>query len=56
MNVKELIAVLNKYDPDMPVVISGEELGFGTDYELVQVHCFASGDAVRLKSGEEYEE
>lgn len=56
MNVRELIAVLNTYDPEMIVTVSGQKLGFGADFELAQVHRFDNEDAIQLIPGEEIEE
>jgi trimethylamine:corrinoid methyltransferase-like protein len=56
MKVKELIELLVKSDPEHDVVISGQELKFGCDFTLVEVHQYDSTNYVRLISGNDYEE
>ena len=56
MKVKELIELLTKRDPDQDVVVSGDELEFVCDVELVEVHQYDNTNYVRLISGEAYKE
>jgi len=56
MKVKELIVLLMAHDPEHDVVISGDELKFGCDFELVEVHKYDNTNYVRLISNEQYEE
>jgi hypothetical protein len=56
MNVKELIAKLSILDGNLPVVIDGDSLGFGEDFEIEKVNKYDNCTFVSLTSGGVFEE
>jgi hypothetical protein len=56
MKVSELITLLQVLNPDHDVVISGNELGYGKDFGMVEVHQYNDTNYVRLIPGDDYEE
>jgi hypothetical protein len=56
MTIRELIVLLNAYNPDMIVTISGLSFGEGCDFELEQVHRFDNEDTICLIPGKRCEE
>ena len=56
MKVKELIQYLQRCNPEYDVVISGSELGIGSDLQLVTVHQYDNTTYTSLITGESYEE
>lgn len=56
MIVKDLIALLNKYDGNAPVVIAGNQFQLGGDFEITETHQYNDEPEVRLVSGNQYQE
>jgi hypothetical protein len=52
MTVSELRRYLDAFGPDQEVVISGAELGTGTDFLIEQVHQYDDDNYVRLCPGD----
>lgn len=57
MKVKQLIEVLQTYNPEHDIVVSGHDgLGFGCDFAVDLVHQYDETKYVLLVPGREYEE
>jgi hypothetical protein len=56
MTVSELRRFLAAFGPDQEVVISGAELGTGTDFLIEQVHQYDDANYVRLCPGDRFED
>lgn len=57
MKVQQLIEVLQTYNPDHDIVISGHNgLGLGCDFAVDLVHQYDETNYVLLVPGKEYEE
>ena len=48
MIVKDLIELLKKYDGNAPVVIAGDQLQLGGDFEITETHQYQDEPEVRL--------
>jgi hypothetical protein len=56
MKVQRLIEVLQTYNPDHDIVVSGSGLGFGCDFAVDLVHQYDETNYVVLVPGKEYED
>jgi len=56
MKVKELIRYMQGYNPEHEVVVSGHELGLGSDLVLVETHQYDKTKYICLITGDSFEE
>lgn len=57
MKVKELINLLQNYNPEHDIVVSGHtNLGYGMDFEVSHLHQYDDTNYVLLEAGNEYQE
>lgn len=56
MKIRQLIAELEKFDGELPVVIDGYKLGFGFDLCISEAHKYDNTEYVRIVAGEPFDE